>query len=265
MNTRYTDAEIKTFWTDQAVRHRQSPAASWSDQFVIELEIAELLKHLADGDRVLDIGCANGYTTCRLAEARRIDAIGVDYIPEMIAQAGARLDAGHPQLRDRVRFDVGDILALAQPERAFDKVVVIRVLINLGTRERQQAALLAALARVKPGGLLLLSEATMQGWQRLNAFRREWGLPDIPMPPFNNYLDEDEVRSVAAPHADLVQIAHFASTYYVFSRVLKPLLSEALGNRVDVANPAAEWNRFAAQLPAYGDYGVQRLFVFRKR
>ena len=265
MNTRYTDSEIKSFWTDQAIQHRQSPSASWSDHPVIELEIAELLTHLADGDRVLDIGCANGYTTCRLALARRLDAIGVDYIPEMIDQANARLDAEHPQLRDRVRFGVGDILALDQPEGAFDKVVVIRVLINLGARDRQRAGLLAALARVKPGGLLLLSEATVQGWQRLNAFRREWGLPDIPMPAFNNYLDEEEVVRTAEPHADFVQMAHFASTYYVFSRVFKPLLSEALGNRVDVANPNAEWNRFAAQLPACGDYGVQRLFVFRKR
>ena len=265
MSTRYNDSDIKTFWTDQAVRHQQSPSASWSDHPVIELEIAELLKHLADGDRVLDIGCANGYTTCRLAVARRIDAIGVDYIPEMIEQARSRLDGDHPQLRDRVRFGVGDILALDQPEGAFDKVLVIRVLINLGARQRQQAALLAALARVKPGGLLLLSEATLQGWHRLNAFRREWGLPDIPMPAFNNYLDEDEVLKAAEPHAELVQIAHFASTYYVVSRVFKPLLSEALGNRVDVADPNAEWNRFASQLPACGDYGVQRLFVFRKR
>jgi SAM-dependent methyltransferase len=265
MSHRYTDSQIKTFWTDQAVRHGQSPAASWSDHPVMELEIAELVKHLADGDRVLDIGCANGFTTCRLAIERRIEAVGVDYIPEMIDQANARLAGDPAELRDRVRFGVGDILALDQPEAAFDKVVVIRVLINLGERERQRRGLLAALARVRPGGLLLLSEATVQGWERLNAFRREWRLPDIPMPAFNNYLDEADVIGTAAPYADLVQIAHFASTYYVFSRVLKPLLSEALGHRVDVADASAEWNRFASQLPACGDYGVQRLFIFRKR
>jgi hypothetical protein len=46
---------------------------------------------------------------------------------------------------------------------------------------------------LKTGGTLLLSEATIQGWQRLNQFRREWALPDIPMPPFNRYLDENQV------------------------------------------------------------------------
>ena len=265
MTERFTDAQIKTFWTEQAVQHQQSPEASWSDRRVIDLEIAEMLKHLADGDRLLDIGCANGFATCQFAAARRIEVLGVDYIPEMITQARSRLQAEQADLISAVRFEVGDILSLAVPEAAFDKVVVTRVLINLGTWERQHAGLLAALRALKPGGLLLLSEATVQGWQRLNAFRREWKLSEIATPPFNVYLDQEQVIDAARPVADLVQVSHFASTYYVATRVFKPLLNEALGHRVDVTDPLAEFNRWCAQLPACGDYGVQRLFIFRKR
>lgn len=265
MTERFTDEQIKVFWTEQAIQHQQSVDASWSDRRVVDLEIAEMLRHIADGDRLLDIGCANGFSTCRFAAARRIDALGVDYIPEMIAQAAARLEAEREHLVGTARFEVGDILALTQPEAAFDTVVVTRVLINLGTWERQQAGLLAALKPLRPGGLLLLSEATVQGWQRLNAFRREWQLPDIAMPPFNLYLDQEAVIAAARPMADLVAVSHFASTYYVATRVFKPLLNEALGHRVDVTDPLAEFNRWCAQLPACGDYGVQRLFIFRKR
>jgi len=50
------------------------------DRRVYELEIAEILKHLADGDTVMDC-CANGYSTRRFAAARKIDVLGVDYIP----------------------------------------------------------------------------------------------------------------------------------------------------------------------------------------
>jgi hypothetical protein len=32
-----------------------------------------------------------------------------------------------------------------------------------------------------------------------------------------------------------------------------------------VADPEIEWNRFFSQLPEWGDYGTQKLFVFRKR
>jgi SAM-dependent methyltransferase len=153
---------------------------------------------------------------------------------------------------------------LKEPDASYDKVTAIRVIINLGEWERQRAALLECARVVRPGGLLLLSEATVQGWQRLNKLRREWGLPDIPMPPFNRYLDQDAVVAALSPRLELVGIADFASTYYVGTRVLKPLLARALGASVDVADPEAEWNRWCAQLPAWGDYGTQKLFVFRK-
>jgi undecaprenyl-phosphate 4-deoxy-4-formamido-L-arabinose transferase len=263
--SRYSIEEIRRFWGEQAVTHRQSPDASWSDRMAIELEIQQLLEHIQDGDRVLDIGCANGYSTLRLASRRAIEILGLDYIPEMVEQARARLEAERHSLTGRVVFDVGDITALDRPAGAFDKVIVIRVLISLRTWDNQVKGLTEALRMLKPGGTLLLSEATRQGWERLNGFRREWGLPDIPMPSFNEYLDLDRVIEAARPHADLVDVVHFASTYYVMTRVLKPLLIEALGRPIDVADPGMEWNRFAAQLPPGGDYGVQQLMIFRKR
>jgi hypothetical protein len=124
---------------------------------------------------------------------------------------------------------------------------------------------IAELARVaRPGGLVLLSEASLQGWTSLNRFRREWGLPDVPMPPFNEYLDEDKMRNADVPNLRLERIVDFSSTYFVGTRVLKPLLIQALGAAVDVADPEMEWNRWFAQLPAFGDYGTQRLFVYKK-
>ena len=67
------------------------------------------------------------------------------------------------------------------------------------------------------------------------------------------------------PVMDLVAIRNFASTYFVGTRVLKPLLAKALGDSSAVADPDMEFNRWFAQLPAQGDYGTQKLFVFRKK
>jgi hypothetical protein len=89
-------------------------------------------------------------------------------------------------------------------------------------------------------------------------------MDDIPMPPFNHYLDQDKVISAVAAEMQLVELSNFASTYYVGTRVLKPLLVRATKALVDVADPNAEWNRWFSQLPAAGDYGTQKLFVFRK-
>jgi ubiquinone/menaquinone biosynthesis C-methylase UbiE len=267
MTEKFTLEQIREFWTQQSRAHQLSPAASWSDRMVIEMEIREVLQRLADGDRVIDVGCGNGYSTVQLALQKRIAIRGLDYAPEMIEQARRRL--ADPGLIERlpgtVEFAVGDITALRERSATYDKVVVIRVLINLGNWSNQLQALQECVRVLKPGGVLLLSEATLQGWQRMNDFRREWGLPDIPMPPFNQYLDEEQVISAMTPLLDLVELVNFASTYYVGTRVLKPLLTQALGAAVDVTAPDMEWNRWFAQLPACGDYGTQKLFVFRRR
>ena len=91
MTNRLSLEEIRAFWTQQAAEHGQSPSASWSDHRVIEMEIREIVARLQDGDKVLDVGCANGYSTMQLASARAVRIRGVDYIPEMIGQARKRL------------------------------------------------------------------------------------------------------------------------------------------------------------------------------
>jgi SAM-dependent methyltransferase len=252
------------FWAEQAAEHGQAAAASWSDRPVMELEVREIVRWLDDGDRVLDVGCANGYSTVQFAAEKAIDIHGVDYIPAMIEQANARLGQLGGRLAGKVSFAEGDALNLAEPTNGFDKVVVIRVIINLGDWEIQLRGLREAVRVLRPGGVLLLSEATVGGWTKLNELRQEWHLPPIPMPPFNNYLDEGRVTEALIADCDLVEISNFASTYFVGTRLIKPLLARLADGEVDVASPESEWNRWIASMPAWGDYGTQKLFVFRK-
>lgn len=261
----YSLEQIREYWADQAKCHGQAPAASWSDHRVIDMEIREIIRHLEDGDRVLDVGCANGHSTVQFAAQRRISIRGVDYIPGMVEQARLRLPGLSGHLMGDVEFDVGDITQLDEPTGHWDKVVVVRVVINLGDWENQLRGMRECLRVLRPGGLLILSEATIQGWEKLNSLRREWGIPDIPMPPFNRYLDESRVVDALSQEADLVDLVNFASTYYVGTRVLKPLLAKALGGGIDVASPDSEWNAWFSHLPAWGDCGTQKMFLLRKR
>jgi ubiquinone/menaquinone biosynthesis C-methylase UbiE len=265
MSQKLTLEEIRDFWRRQAVEHGQSPSVSWSDHRVIEMEIRELVRRLDDGDKVLDVGCANGYSTVQLASQKAIQIRGLDYLPEMIEQARASMQSLPSSMPSKVDFDVGSIMAIPEPSGVYDKVIVIRVVINLGEWSNQLTALRECARVLKPGGVLLLSEATIQGWSKLNDLRREWDLPDIPMPGFNSYLDEQKVIDFMAAELELVELVNFASTYFVGTRLLKPLLARALGGKMDPANPNAEWNRWFSTLPACGDYGTQKLFVFRKR
>ena len=265
MNDKLSLEGIKDFWTQQAKEHGLAAAASWSDTTVMEMEIREILRHINDGDRVLDVGCANGFSTVQFASQKRVHIRGLDYIPEMVAQARVRLAAMAQKLQGTAEFDTGDITALKEPSNTYDKVVVIRVVINLHDWSYQLKGLRECIRVLKPGGLLLLSEATVQGWQALNRFRREWALADIPMPSFNQYLDEKRVIDEVSEQLELVELRNFSSTYFVGTRILKPLIAQATGGKVDPAKPEMEWNRWFGMLPAWGDYGTQKLFVFRKK
>jgi ubiquinone/menaquinone biosynthesis C-methylase UbiE len=265
MTARLSNSEIYEFWNRQAAEHHQSSAASWSDFRVIEMEVEQIRKHLNDGDHVLDVGCANGFSTVQFAAHRNIKLRGLDYIPRMIEEAQERVKLLDSNLRSRLEFAVGDITRLTEEEdSSYDKVVVIRVLINLGNWETQRQGLQECVRVLRPGGTLLISEAILQGWERLNRLRSEWGLAAIPIPPFNEYLDQEKVVAELSSSMKLVEISDFASTYYVGTRVLKPLLCQAVSAPLDMADPGAEWNRWFSALPAAGDYGTQKLLVFEK-
>jgi ubiquinone/menaquinone biosynthesis C-methylase UbiE len=265
MDSRMSLDQIRAFWTSQAAEHGQASDASWSDRYAMELEIREITGCLRDGDSVLDVGCANGFSTVQFAAQRKVRVRGVDYIPAMVEQAKLRARSVAASLLGTVEFATGDAMNLTEPAGAYDAVLCIRMLINLGNWTNQALALDGLARTTRPGGRLLISEATVQGWQRLNALRQEWGLDPIGMPHFNQYLDEERVVEHLAPVARLVEIRNFASSYFVATRVVKPLLAKSASRPIDVAAPLMEWNRLASMLPAAGDYGTQKLFVFERR
>lgn len=191
--------------------------------------------------------------------------LGVDYVPAMVEHALERRSGLPHDVGSRLEFRAGDVRALELDDESFDRVISTRVVINLGERAEQSRALHEYARILRSGGLLLLSEATLQGLDRLNALRTEWGLPPIGVPGFNLYLDEDALEEAVGPELGLEGVDNFASSYFVATRVLKPLLASASGVEIDVADPDAEFNRWASQLPAAGDYGTQKLFRFRKR
>lgn len=96
---------------------------------------------------VLDIGCGPGRVTAHL-HALGVDASGIDLSPSMIAVAKER----HPN----IQFDVGSMLALAQPEASLAGVLAWYSIIHLPPALLPEA--FEEFARVlRPGGELLLA------------------------------------------------------------------------------------------------------------
>lgn len=256
--------EIKKYWEAQAALYGQSHMASWSDQKMIDLEINEITKWISEKDMVLDVGCANGFSTLRYASARNINIKGIDYIEKMIKSANQALKEFQETLIGNVQYAVGNIMALDEESDTYNTVISTRVIINLGNWDNQLLALKECVRVLKRNGRMILSEATVQGWRALNDFRNEWGLENIPMPAFNTYLDQEKVIMALERDCELIKVSDYASSYYVGTRVLKPLLIKALGENIDAANPNMEWNNWFSEIPAAGKYGIQKLFIFRK-
>lgn len=143
----------------------------------------------ATGARALDVGCAVGRSTFELA--RVCDAaIGIDYSASFV-DAAERLRAGEsieystpfegelicahtarrPEGVDptRVRFEVGDAMALRADLGAFDFVLAANLICRL-TEPMKFLARLPSL--VKPGGRVLLT--TPATWKQIYTPRENW-------------------------------------------------------------------------------------------
>ncbi len=260
-----TDAErvaaIKEYWNDQASRHGADLAATTPDPIAKNLEIAALMRYLDPKQDTLEIGCGNGANIFRLLAHLRGRVLGVDYAEDMINAATRALAERGADERERLRFQVGDIMGSLAPLGRFFQIFTVRCLINLPTLEHQHEAVRNIDRILEPGGRLVLIESVQQGQNRLNALRQAVDLAPIPYHWHNLYLDQDAFLAGVPKHLHLVEIDNFASLYFVISRVFNAKLTPA-GQALDYL---AEINKIAAQLPSIGDHGPLKLFMFEKR
>jgi cyclopropane fatty-acyl-phospholipid synthase-like methyltransferase len=121
------------------------------ERFVDELET-----RLADGARVLDLGCGDGTKTHRLAE--RFDVVGVDISPEQLRLARTAA----PELT----FVEADLTELDFAAETFDGVTAFYSMMH-GPRDRHLELFGTVLRWLKPGGLFLAPLSTVGGPDRI--------------------------------------------------------------------------------------------------
>jgi len=105
------------------------------------------------GKRLLDLGCGTGRWTIPLAERTKCEAVGLDNSPEMLAKARAKDPAG------RVAWLLGNVVAPPVARETFDCALMSLMLHHL---DRPFAAFRAARQMLKPGGVLLIRQGTLE-------------------------------------------------------------------------------------------------------
>lgn len=252
--------KIYQFWQDKAKIYKTSPEASWGD-LLMNKEVDVIDQNLDDGDKVLDVGCANGYSSIELAKRKKINLTGIDYSPSMIRQANKAKSKLDTSIKKRLSFKVGNVLKLDFPDNTFDKVNSTRCLCNLRSWKDQSRAIKEMWRVLKPRRTLLISEPTIQGLASLNKIGKKFRLKPLKAPWHNLYLDEKKLIKFTKPYFQL-KINNFSSTYYLFSRVIYRWLMRDDATRL---KRDSIFNKIGLRLPAVGDWGTQRLYILRKK
>lgn len=228
------------------------------------IETGAILEYINAGERVLNVGCGDGRLAVACAVEKDIRILGLDEDPSMIEAARARRIASRLRLTGEAKFEQGDVTALEYCREIFDKVVVVDALEALDDADRLEKALAEWSRVLKPGGLLLACGESAEGRENLNRFRVQWGLDPLPAPAAPSPLDPEAIAENPWPDLELVETREYSSTYDVLTLALKPLLAASpAASGLDASGPG-ELERFAASLPSWGDYGLRRLFVFRR-
>lgn len=254
----------KQYWNERA--QRRAGAATTDDVFLRDLEFKTLLAKALDvhGDgpgHALDLGCGDGLTTLRLAEALpALRFTGMDYAEQMVDLADRRLAVADADVRGRVEFCVGDVTALSEGVGTgrFDLALSNRCLINLGTPQRQYDALAQISDRLRKGGWYLGTENFVEGHDNLNQAREVMDLPPIPVRWHNLFFVESDFLEQATNIFESVDIVDFSSSYYFATRVVYSALCRMMGEEPDYHH---EIHRRSPDLPPFGKFSPIRMIV----
>jgi ubiquinone/menaquinone biosynthesis C-methylase UbiE len=254
---------IKDYWESQAKIHGTSHAASWGDNFMIDLEVETISQYLQPGDHVLDIGCSNGYSAFRQLELqpRLGSLIGCDFSEAMIDQANrAKKEKG---LDTIISFDVGDIRSINFSDNVFDVVYTTRVIINVPTWEQQKRSIDECVRVAKPGGLVIFCEAFWEPLMLLNAIRILKQLPPLVEHDFNRYLKKSALEAFLNEKNIEFFVNEFSSVYYLGSRFLRELITDHTAYP-GFTNPINQKFYELEREYSGGGFGIQQAYILRK-
>ena len=174
--SKFTIDDIRKLYASEAARHGTAGTSTIQDMRTRQMELEAVSSYVRDGQRVLEVGCGNGFIARRLVEQFNIDLDAFDFSPDLIEQARQQ---DLSSARGRVSFSVGDVVTFDRPD-TFHLALSVRCVQNLTCWEDQKKALRNIACALKPGGEYVMEECFWTGLNHLNEARAELDLPPIP-------------------------------------------------------------------------------------
>lgn len=210
-------AEIRAYWEASAKSNVDAdglkPTAR--DPYLQAAVEHAIEQYIPAGAKLYDFGCGEGSSTARFAK-RAGQTFGFDYIESYVTSA----QDAHPAIHFE-RADVTDLSDVRNRHGLCNVAVTIRCLINLPTPQLQKAAISEIAKTVKPGGLYLLSEGWLEGWDGLNDVRKSAGLDPMRLVGYNRLISRSELADATSGLFGLVDYVNLG--FYIFmSRIFQP-------------------------------------------
>jgi SAM-dependent methyltransferase len=249
--------KMMRFWSERAKLYGMDPRANTNDVWLREVEINYVNSAILEyrSGRVLDFGCANGFTTARLAELNPNSTfLGIDINQEMI-DASEGFAGGQSNLSFG-RFDVLQDTMRQQ----FDFIYAIRVFQNIEGLEKQKMVVDRLCDLVLPGGIFLYIESYVSGYAKLNEDRLKMRLTTLPIHEHLTLLT-DEFDQHVSKRMRLLKKESLASSYYLITRLLYSYIAKMNNEPIDYNHPI---HQVAAIVPQIGEYGPLRACIYKK-
>ena len=251
---------MMAFWTERAKLYGTDAKTNTNDIWLREIEIKcvdNIIKSYKLRN-ILDFGCANGYSTVRLAKNNpRAKFSGFDINSDMIELARVLASKEKcPNVNFRQRNIFKDDFM-----QHYDFIYTIRLFQNLQSLEMQKKVFDRIYKLLKPRGLFYYIESYMDGYKQLNNDRLKMDLPLLPIHKHLTLLSK-RFDNYVSRRMELLERQYPSSSYYLITRLLYSYLAKMNKEPIDYNHPI---HQIAALVPQVGAYGPQRAFLFRKR
>lgn len=207
--------ETIEYWNQRAKEIKNDESVTHRDVFQRKFEISKLVKLIQKEDRILDLGCGNGYSTIIFSDYCS-EIIGGDFSKEMIKRASTENSK-----KGLIKYKIIDARDFNLEEK-FTKIITQRCLINILDWELQKKAIINIYNHLSDNGVLLMMEGVKDGRDNLNKLRNTFGLKDLQKVEYNLDFEKEKTNQFLKSYFTIENYNTFG-TYELITRVLYPL------------------------------------------